>query len=110
MPENFDKAVVAHLEVVNELIAELGISVLEQQYFLPMGYQVNCDFRGDLPAWVYTVETRAGTTVHPTARMTAHEGVGYLQRRFGDAGLTIHADLGPDRFNLKRGTEDIVVE
>ncbi len=93
-----------HLERTEAAIGKLGVSPLEQQYFIPMGYNVSNDVRGDLPSVVYVAELRSGSTVHPTLRIVAQNIGRYLEGR----GITMHLALHPDNFELKRGTQDIL--
>lgn len=109
LPATFSSVAQKELTKARSVLDEMKISQANRQYFIPMGYQVSCDFRGDLPAWVYIAELRAGTTVHATVRMVAHGVVEYMERTFGDT-IRLHANTGPDRFDLKRGTQDIVVQ
>ncbi len=108
LPKQFANKVGKYLTELSSDLDSLEISIANRQYFIPMGYQVSCDFRGDLPTWVYIAELRAGTTVHPTVRMVAHGVVEYIKETFGEL-IPLYADIGPDRFDLKRGTQDIVV-
>lgn len=77
------------------------------QYYLPMGQQVACRVTGDLPALVYLVELRSGSTVHPTLREVAQE-MGKQIREIGVPVYIDESDMG--RFDVKRGTQDIVAK
>jgi len=63
---------------------------------------------GDLRALVYLVELRATRFVHPTLRKRARQMAKVLEERFGKDGMTLYLDTDPDRFDVKRGTHDIV--
>lgn len=79
----------------------------ELQYYLPMGQQVACRVTGDLPALVYLVELRSGSTVHPTLREVAQE----MGKQIHALGIPVYideSDMG--RFDVKRGTQDIVAK
>jgi len=78
------------------------------QYYIPMGYRVQCEIVGSLPALVYLAELRATRFVHPTLRYRAQQISGFLEKEFGEYGLKIHLDPDPDRFDVKRGQHDIV--
>ena len=100
-----------------DLIAELkaktdalDISPEAKQYYVPMGYNVACNFSGDLPAVVYMVELRATRFVHPTLRYQAADMANILSDTFASAGLTIHLDQDIDRFDVKRGEHDITTK
>ena len=78
------------------------------QYYIPMGYRVTCRITGDLPAHIWWVELRSGINVHPTLRKVARESGEFILESYGGDGLVLHLDNTPDRFNYKRGTQDIV--
>jgi hypothetical protein len=78
------------------------------QYYTPMGYRVPCSVSGDLPALVYLAELRSQQTVHATLRLIAQQMARLLEQSFGRYGLTVFADHEPTRFDIKRGTHDIV--
>lgn len=78
------------------------------QYYHPMGYRVYHTITGDLPALVYLVELRATRFVHPTLALRAHQMAAALLERFGEYGLNLYIDPEPGRFDIRRGTHDIV--
>lgn len=100
----------ALLEGVDRKIAGLGLSPEEEQYYIPMGYNTSCRLSGDLPALVYLVELRATRFVHPTLRRRALQMAAALEDEFAPCGLVLHLDPDPDRFDVKRGTHDIVTK
>lgn len=83
-------------------------NVCVRQYYLPMGFLISNYLAGDLPALVYLIEQRATSLVHPTLAIRAREMATLLQDTFSDVNLTLHVDPNPGRFNVKRGTHDIV--
>lgn len=91
-----------------EDIAKLDAPAEVKQYYTAMGYRVQCEIVGDLPALVYLVELRATRFVHPTLRKRAFQMAGYLEKEFSSFGLKLHLDPEPDRFDVKRGEHDIV--
>ncbi len=75
------------------------------QYFLPMGFLVACRLTGDLPALLYLVELRAGSTVHPTLREIAQN----MGKAIALLDVPVYIDESDSgRFDVKRGTQDIV--
>ena len=75
------------------------------QYYLPMGYRVPCRIVGDIPALVYLIELRSGATVHATLRELAQEMGAMVE----SLGIPLYVDRTESgRFDLKRGTQDIV--
>jgi thymidylate synthase ThyX len=85
-----------------------GLSETQKQYYLPMGFRTAVRFTGDLRALVYLVEIRATRFVHPTLRVRAVQMAQKLVEAYGKDGLVLHLDPEPDRFDIKRGTHDIV--
>lgn len=77
------------------------------QYFLPMGFCVPCRVTGDLPALIYLVELRSGSTVHPTLRVVAQQ-MGQIIDSLGIKVYVDKSDIG--RFDVRRGTQDIVAK
>lgn len=97
------------IRVQDKRIDKLGASPEEQQYYCAMGYQTSNRLTGTLPELVYLVELRATRFVHPTLRERAQQMAKVLSAEFADAGLIIHLDDEPDRFDVKRGEHDIVL-
>jgi len=88
----------------------LGLSDTLKQYYLPMGLRTAVRFTGDLRALVYLIEIRATRFVHPTLRMRAVQMAKALEVAYGEDGLVLHLDPEPDRFDVKRGTHDIIAK
>ncbi|HEV8677506.1 MAG TPA: hypothetical protein VN701_01605, partial [Candidatus Paceibacterota bacterium] len=108
MPEDLKLEAAAFLGSYENAIAKLGLSPLMKQYLIPMGYKVACRNSGDIPAYMWFVELRSKIDVHPTLRAKAQKVGNKIVDEFGSYGLTIHIDESPDRFNYKRGHQDIV--
>lgn len=96
-----------YLEDLREKIQNLGISPEEEQYFIPMGFNTSNRFTGNLPAVVYMVELRDSRFVHPTLQRVASEIGGQITENLG---IPLHVDSEPNRFDIKRGEQDIVVK
>lgn len=88
-------------------IEKLPISPEEKQYYIAMGFNQPNQVTGGLPYLVYLVELRATRFVHPTLRKRARQMAAVMQEKFGEW-LAIHLDEDPDRFDVKRGEQDIV--
>lgn len=86
-------------------IATLPVDELTRQYYIPMGYTIPATVTYALPASVYVAELRSNKTVHPTLRRRAQQ-MG-LALREAVPGLTMHLDLDPDNWDIRRGTQDI---
>lgn len=97
------------IERQTRAIAELATTPEISQYYTAMGYLTSNRVTGTLPALVYLVELRATRFVHPTLRERAVQMAHELENRFKDAGLVLHLDTEPDRFDIKRGEHDIVL-
>jgi len=98
-----------------ELIAELATAANEltddealRQYYLPMGFKISNYVSGDLPAWVYLVELRASSLVHPTLAVQAAKMADILRETYKDIDLAIHITSEAGRFDVKRGEADIL--
>ncbi|HVV15241.1 MAG TPA: FAD-dependent thymidylate synthase [Candidatus Paceibacterota bacterium] len=89
-------------------LERLNLSPTLAQYYVPMGYQVACRITGDLPALAFVVELRSGISVHPTLRVISQNIGALMLRELKSEGLILHIDSSEDRFNYKRGTQDIV--
>jgi thymidylate synthase ThyX len=79
---------------------------LARQYYIPMGFRVQNQVTYGLPAAVYVMELRSNKTVHPTLRRVIHGMVAKFRDKFPD--VTIHADMDPDDWSLRRGSQTIV--
>lgn len=108
MPESLRARAKNFLKTYIPAIQELRLSPIELQYYIPMGYHVPCRITGDLPALIWLVELRSGAAVHPTLRTVAQDMGHILLNTYGEDGLVLHLDESEDRFNIKRGTQDIV--
>lgn len=80
-------------------------SMLELQYFLPMGTLVQIFLDYDLKQAVYVAEIRSGQTVHATLRPIAQ----LMAEKITDkTSIPVYADMEEDAWTLRRGTQDIV--
>jgi len=93
-----------------EKIDALDTSEELKQYYTAMGYQVACRLSGDIKALTYLVELRATRFVHPTLVAEMLKLVEDLKVRTKETGLVIHLDEEPNRFDIKRGEQDIVMK
>ena len=110
LPEGLRAKAQSFLTEYEERVAALGLSPELAQYYLPMGFRTANRLTGDLRALVYLVELRAGSTVHATLRRRAIEMARVLEERCTEYGLALHYDQEPDRFDVKRGDQDIVLK
>ena len=110
LPDDLRAEAEALITELKEKTDALSVTPAEKQYYVPMGYNVACNFSGDLPAVVYMVELRATRFVHPTLRYQAADMAKLLLEEFKDTGLVIHLDQELDRFDVKRGEHDITAK
>lgn len=107
MPEVLEKKALEFLKQYKEKLAALKLSPELTQYYVPMGYLVACRITGDLPALIWLIELRSGISVHPTLRVIAQDMAKILTKELGALAPKLYVDESDDRFNYKRGTQDI---
>ena len=110
LPEEVRAKAEKFLKVQEEKINRLDISKEERQYYIPMGYKISNRLTGNLPALVYLAELRATRFVHNTLRYKAKKLADTLSELFGKYGLVMHLDEEIDRFDIKRGEQDIILK
>lgn len=110
LPDAVQTEALTLLETQKTALTKLGVSKEVAQYYLPMGYKISNRLTGGLPALVYLVELRTTRFVHPTLRRITALMANDLIKIFGSSGLVIHLDPDMDRFDIKRGTHDIVAK
>lgn len=86
----------------------LGVPRKLRPYYVAMGYRVPCSLAGDLRALTYIIELRGTRFVHPTLRKRIFQMKDALERILPSECAVFHMDPDPDRFDVKRGTHDIV--
>jgi thymidylate synthase ThyX len=109
-----EKLIKTQVEKINALTSDIvGVTgdkmILQdviKQYYIPLGFMVACRVTYGLPALVYTIELRSGSTVHPTLRQVAIAMGDKLQSCLPN--LTLHMDREQDEWNIRRGNQDIV--
>jgi hypothetical protein len=110
LPSDLEKEARKFLREQIGKIKKLKVDKFERQYYIPMGYQVPCRVVGDLKALIYLVELRSTRFVHPTLVKQMLKMVKSLEKLFTRDGLVLHIDKEPNRFDIKRGEQDIVVK
>ncbi len=108
LPKTLRQEAVKFLSKQSKLIKQLKCNPEIKQYYIGMGYKLPNRVTGSIPAFVYLAELRATRFVHPTLRKRAIQIANTLKKTFIKEGLAIHLDANPDRFDIKRGTHDIV--
>jgi len=110
LPKILQPKTIAFLKEQEEKIIKLNVSKEERQYYTAMGYNISNRLTGSLPHLVYLAELRATRFVHYTLRAKAKKLADNLVELFGKFGLVMHLDLEPDRFDVRRGEQDIVLK
>jgi thymidylate synthase ThyX len=110
LPKEIQPKAESFLKEQEEKINNLKVSKEEKQYYIAMGYKVSNRLTGNIPALVYMTELRATRFVHPTLRRKAKMIADTLSETFGKFGLVMHLDKEIDRFDIKRGEQDIVLK
>lgn len=108
LPEELKEKTIKFIKSQEEKIEKLNIKKEDEQYFTAMGYRVPCRFSGDLKALVYLAELRSTRFVHPTLVEQVLKMIMNLKELFEKDGLTLYLDDEPNRFDIKRGEQDIV--
>jgi len=98
------------IKIQEEKIEKLETSDEIRQYYTAMGYRVPCRFSGDLKALIYLVELRSTRFVHPTLVEQVLKIIKSLKELFEKDGLILHLDKEPNRFDIKRGEQDIIAK
>ncbi len=107
LPKKLKEETKEFIKLQEKRIEKLNIKEEDEQYFTAMGYQVPCFFSGDLKALVYLVELRSTRFVHPTLVAQILKTIKSLKSIFQKYGLVLHLDDEPNRFDIRRGEQDI---
>ncbi len=108
LPTDLKEKTKKFIKKQEEKIDKIKASDEDKQYLTAMGYKVPCRFSGDLKALVYLVELRSTRFVHPTLVEQVLKIINSLKKLFGEYGLVLHLDREPNRFDIKRGEQDIL--
>ncbi len=106
LPTELRRYVISVLAVQESAIARLECDGPQQQYYVAMGYNVNCELVAGLPSAIYIAELRSTQAVHPTLRIIAQKMGGMLRDLCPEAAL--YVDYSPDEWTTIRGKHDIV--
>lgn len=79
---------------------------IETQYIMPMATYVFVRFNYSITQAIYVAELRSSQTVHPTMREIAQN----LGRWLEKAKAPVFYDKDPDRWSVKRGSQDITLK
>ncbi len=109
LPDDLKKEAKEFIKEQKKKIDSIKVSEFEKQYYIAMGYQVPCRFSGDLKSLVYLAELRSTRFVHPTLVEKIKLLIENMEDLIGKY-LVLHLDLEPNRFDVKRGEQDIVMK
>ncbi len=107
LPDELKDRATVLLARVEEQVTQLGLMPALMQYYVPMGYRIPNRMTGDIPALVYLVELRAGSTVHPTLQLRARQMGEHISKILAPHGLRLFIEGEVGRFDVKRGSQDI---
>lgn len=110
LPKDLREKTEAFIGSQEKKIEKLNLKSEEEQYFIAMGYKVPCRFSGDLKALVYLAELRSTRFVHPTLVKQILKMIASMKKLFKKNGLVLHLDDQPNRFDVKRGEQDIIIK
>jgi thymidylate synthase ThyX len=110
LPEELRKKAIEFIHDQEKKIEKIGVDDDVAQYYTAMGYRVPCRVIGDIKALVYLMELRSTRFVHPTLVAQMLKMIDNMKTLFADAGLVIHQDDEPNRFDIRRGEQDIVAK
>ncbi len=105
LPPALQEKAQQYLAGLQQRIASLGLKKEQQQYYLPMGYNISCELAGTLPSLAYVCEIRTSQTVHPTLRKVAQKMSQYLMDTHQ---IKLFVDMSEYAFDITRGQQDIV--
>ncbi len=108
LPGDLRKEAKEFLKMQEKRIEEIAATPQEKQYYTAMGYRVPCRFSGDLKSLVYLAELRSTRFVHPTLVEQMLKMINSMKKLFAKDGLLLHLDDEPNRFDIRRGEQDIV--
>lgn len=110
LPEDLREKTEKFISEQEERIKNLNASDEDKQYYIAMGYLVPIRFSADLKALVYLAELRSTRFVHPTLVEQMLKMIKSLKELFEKDGLVFHLDEEPNRFDVRRGEQDIVMK
>ena len=106
LPDDLLQEALELIQNLKQEIDSLDTTPELKQYYIALGFYVQCRVAYNLPATVYVVELRSGRLVHPTLRKVAHKMHAALKAAFPD--LVLHSDLDPSDWDVRRGEQDII--
>ena len=105
LPEDLQIEARKLIAIQCQAIDKLDVSPEIKQYYVAMGFLVDCKVTYGLPAAIYVTELRSGKPVHPTLRKVAHKMHAAIVEKFPF--LRLLSDLEIDDWDVRRGLQDI---
>ncbi len=105
LPDDLKKQAKQLITLQKKEIDKMKVPAEIKQYYIALGFNVDCRVTYALPATVYVIELRSSRYVHPTLRKIAHQMYESLSKKFPE--LKMHVDLEPDDWDVRRGSHDI---
>ncbi|PHS76794.1 MAG: hypothetical protein COB59_10480 [Rhodospirillaceae bacterium] len=105
LPADLTTKAAALVKELYKDIESLDASAEDKQYLYPLGAKVRCQTVYTLPQMIYVIELRSQNTVHSTLRDVMHWMDAKMKKLHPQ--LTLHTDLEPSKFDIKRGTQTI---
>jgi thymidylate synthase ThyX len=97
------------LETVQASVTNSSLSNYEQQYYIPIGYNVPIIAKLGLAQIVYMIELRSSKTVHPTLRKVIHRIATIMENEYNIGKyIDLFCDFDENDFTLRRASQDIV--
>ncbi len=110
MPPDLRKEAEQYIATQVKQVESLSAPKEIAQYYTALGFNTANRLTANLPGATYLIELRSGTTVHPTLRVLSQKMGAQLEERLRDTGFALHMDRSDTRFDVKRGTHDIVMK
>lgn len=107
LPPTLQESVDSHLHSIQQDINALKLSPEQEQYYIPMGYNMSCEMMWTLPALIYMCELRSTTYVHPTLRKIA---ISMGQKIADTHQVDLFLDTSKDEFDTRRWKQDIEIK
>ncbi len=107
LPEEVKTTALTLLSNIESELFKLGQEIPRSllQYYIPIGYRVQCMLICDYRELVYISELRTSKSVHPTLRKVAHKMAECAKNMYL---CPIHSDMDEEDFTVSRGKQDII--
>lgn len=107
LPPSIRQEAIDFIAAQTAAILALSDDPLVRQPYVAMGFRVPVLVDGPLHGWIYMIELRSRTDVHPTLRNLVRRIGTYFNRVLDEQPL-IHIDTNDDDFSRRRATATII--